>query len=268
MRTGSRRVGGSRHAGPSETEKRRNCRVRPASVLLCSQGRFTTGRHRLAGTPALRGCVCVCRIAPYPRIPQMVALVLSVALALVPHGGRPPGHLPAQGLVIPGVSFAGVRIGDTSSASGCCWGADYQTCKYCADPTWLYEYQGASRSGPPSASRGKGRRRVLARVARRLADEGACTWATRSRTSTSTTRGPARRAASASTRSPRGRASVDHRVLQRGGRHLRVRDRDPVDDRLPVALSAPAAQRLTCSRIGPFLPVLSNLITASWCGAK
>jgi hypothetical protein len=77
----------------------------------------------------------------------MVALVLSVALALVPQSGARPshpsgGHLPERGLVIPGVSFAGVRIGDSMQRVRHVWGSQFQTCKYCVDPTWLYEYRG------------------------------------------------------------------------------------------------------------------------------
>jgi hypothetical protein len=77
----------------------------------------------------------------------LVALVLSVVLALASHAGAGRGHLPSQGLVVPGVSFAGVRIGDTMQQVQTLWGSGYQTCKYCADPTWLYEYRGAEPLG-------------------------------------------------------------------------------------------------------------------------
>jgi hypothetical protein len=77
----------------------------------------------------------------------MVALVLSVALALAQHSGAARGHLPTQGLVIPGASFAGVRIGDSMQRVRMVWGTDYQLCKYCVDPTWLYEYRGAEPLG-------------------------------------------------------------------------------------------------------------------------
>ena len=73
----------------------------------------------------------------------MVALLLSVVLALASHGGatQAEGHLPTRGLVIPGVSFAGVKIGDTEQRVRAVWGSKYVTCKYCTDTTWLYEYQ-------------------------------------------------------------------------------------------------------------------------------
>jgi hypothetical protein len=77
----------------------------------------------------------------------MVALVLSVALALMPQSGAARGHLPAHGLVVPGLSFAGIRIGDSMQRVRMVWGTDYQLCKYCVDPTWLYEYRGAEPLG-------------------------------------------------------------------------------------------------------------------------
>ena len=79
----------------------------------------------------------------------MVALVLSIALALAPHSGshaaRATGNLPSRGLFIPGVSLAGVKIGDTMTRVKAVWGPRYKTCPYCTDVTWLFEY----RSGEP-----------------------------------------------------------------------------------------------------------------------
>lgn len=81
----------------------------------------------------------------------MVAFVLSAALALFSHTGahsaRAAGHLPIRGLVIPGVSFAGVKIGDTEQRVRQLWGSNFVTCKYCTDATWLYEYQNGEPLG-------------------------------------------------------------------------------------------------------------------------
>ena len=81
----------------------------------------------------------------------MVALVLTAALALFSHSGthaaRLAGHLPIRGVVIPGVSLAGVKIGDTEQRVRRLWGGNYVTCKYCSDPTWLYEYQNGEPLG-------------------------------------------------------------------------------------------------------------------------
>jgi hypothetical protein len=71
----------------------------------------------------------------------MVALVLSAVLALVSHTGQARGQLPAHGTVVPGVSFAGLKLGDTEQQVQRMWGRSYETCKYCTDTTWLYEYQ-------------------------------------------------------------------------------------------------------------------------------
>jgi hypothetical protein len=74
----------------------------------------------------------------------MVAFVLSAALALFAHSGSHAvtrGHLPMKGIVIPGVSLAGVKIGDTEQHVKAVWGPNFVVCKYCSDPTWLYEYQ-------------------------------------------------------------------------------------------------------------------------------
>jgi hypothetical protein len=84
----------------------------------------------------------------------MVAFVLSVTLALFSHSGshhaaaaHSTGHLPVRGIVIPGVSFAGVKIGDTEARVKGVWGSRFVACKYCADETWLYEYQGGEPLG-------------------------------------------------------------------------------------------------------------------------
>jgi hypothetical protein len=73
----------------------------------------------------------------------MVALVLSLALALVTGTGAhsAKGHLPVRGVVIPGVSLAGVKVGDTEQRVKQVWGSNFTTCKYCSDATWLFEYR-------------------------------------------------------------------------------------------------------------------------------
>jgi hypothetical protein len=72
----------------------------------------------------------------------MVAFVVSLALALVSHGGsHATGRLPSHGVIVPGVSFAGVKIGDSPKKVRARWGNRFIQCKYCTDMTWLYEYQ-------------------------------------------------------------------------------------------------------------------------------
>jgi len=71
----------------------------------------------------------------------MVAIVLSLALALLPHSGsHASGRFPTRGIITPGTNFAGIKIGDTQARVKTVWGGNYTTCTYCDDVTWLYEY--------------------------------------------------------------------------------------------------------------------------------
>lgn len=72
----------------------------------------------------------------------MIAFVLSLAVALSSHSGtQAAGHFPTRGLVVPGVSFAGVKLGDTEQRVRARWGNRFSVCSYCTDTTWLYTYQ-------------------------------------------------------------------------------------------------------------------------------
>jgi hypothetical protein len=57
----------------------------------------------------------------------MLALALAVAVAL-----------PGQGLLVPGKSLAGVRLGDTPAAVQARYGGDYRVCPDCRSSTWFY----------------------------------------------------------------------------------------------------------------------------------
>ncbi len=81
----------------------------------------------------------------------MVAFVLSIALALVSHSSahqaRAATHFPSRGVVVPGVSFAGIKLGDTEQRVRAVWGNSFTSCGYCKDTTWLYEYRGGEPLG-------------------------------------------------------------------------------------------------------------------------
>jgi hypothetical protein len=80
----------------------------------------------------------------------MTRLVLAfvLALALVAQAGSvSTGHFPSAGVVVPGVSFAGVKLGYTEQQVRAIWGNNFKTCAYCADTTWLYVYRGAEPLG-------------------------------------------------------------------------------------------------------------------------
>jgi hypothetical protein len=81
----------------------------------------------------------------------MVAFVLSIALALGSHSShhqaRATAHFPIRGVIVPGVSFAGIKLGDTEQRVRALWGSNFDTCGYCKDTTWLYEYRGGEPLG-------------------------------------------------------------------------------------------------------------------------
>ncbi len=77
----------------------------------------------------------------------MLSIVLSLAVALLPHGGATAskeqiatGKLPTRGILVVGKSLAGVRLGQTQAKVQKLWGRNYINCVTlpCKDPTWLY----------------------------------------------------------------------------------------------------------------------------------
>jgi hypothetical protein len=78
----------------------------------------------------------------------MLALVLSVALALLPHHAssqasrRAVSNFPLRGVFVAGQSLAGVKLGYTQARVKALWGSRYTVCNktVCANPTWLYQY--------------------------------------------------------------------------------------------------------------------------------
>jgi hypothetical protein len=71
----------------------------------------------------------------------MLAVVLSAVLALSSHGSAHAAAFPVRGLVVPGKSIGGVKLGETTTAVQAQWGKRYYVCSYCDKLTWLYEYQ-------------------------------------------------------------------------------------------------------------------------------
>src|SRR5439155_9321282 len=49
-------------------------------------------------------------------------------------------RLPAQGVLQPGKSLAGVRLGDTTAAVQQRWGRGYRLCRGCDAQTWFFTY--------------------------------------------------------------------------------------------------------------------------------
>jgi len=84
---------------------------------------------------------------------KKVVAALVVALTCVPvaygAGRANEAGLPAHGVLTPGVSLAGVHIGDTVARVKRLWGANYKICPDCSSPTWFYFY---SRGEPLGAA--------------------------------------------------------------------------------------------------------------------
>jgi hypothetical protein len=49
--------------------------------------------------------------------------------------------LPQHGLVVPGQSFAGLRLGATGIQVQAAWGRRYGVCRDCPRPTWFFTYR-------------------------------------------------------------------------------------------------------------------------------
>jgi hypothetical protein len=60
----------------------------------------------------------------------LAAVLVSVGLAL-----------PQHGVVVPGESFAGLRLGATGAGVRAAWGTRFGRCRSCAGPTWYFTYK-------------------------------------------------------------------------------------------------------------------------------
>jgi hypothetical protein len=49
--------------------------------------------------------------------------------------------LPSHGVVVPGQSFAGLRLGASPARVSAAWGARHGRCRDCAEPTWYFTFQ-------------------------------------------------------------------------------------------------------------------------------
>lgn len=79
-----------------------------------------------------------------------VALVLALALPgshAAPATPVATAALPAKGVLAPGQSLGGVRLGDTVAVVKRRWGSRYELCRVCARTTWMYTYRTGRLSG-------------------------------------------------------------------------------------------------------------------------
>jgi hypothetical protein len=60
---------------------------------------------------------------------MVAAALAALALALPPHA-----------VVVPGKSFAGIRLGATQAQVRAAWGRRFGRCRGCSQPTWYFTY--------------------------------------------------------------------------------------------------------------------------------
>jgi hypothetical protein len=91
------------------------------------------------------------RLAATPLKKALATLVVALVCVPVGQGAfrASDAGLPAHGVLTPGVSLAGVHIGDTVAKVKRVWGSNYKICPSCKAPTWFYLY---SRGEPLGAA--------------------------------------------------------------------------------------------------------------------
>jgi hypothetical protein len=69
---------------------------------------------------------------------------LALALALAASSSPASARLPKHGVLVPGKSLAGVRLGTTGIAVRARLGSDYWICDQCSETTWYFTYEHAT----------------------------------------------------------------------------------------------------------------------------
>jgi len=73
-----------------------------------------------------------------------LALVAALVFVPISQGGAAAhraSDLPAHGVLAPGISLAGVHIGDTTAKVKSVWGKNYKLCPDCKGTYWYYIYK-------------------------------------------------------------------------------------------------------------------------------
>ena len=68
---------------------------------------------------------------------RTILALLVVAVAAPAAAALPPRH----GVLAPGHSLGGLRLGMTPAQVRAAWGSDFGRCRGCAQPTWYYTYR-------------------------------------------------------------------------------------------------------------------------------
>ncbi len=81
-------------------------------------------------------------------------LTLAVAFALTiaapqaaPAASEAAAAMPAKGVLAPGKSLGGIKLGDTVATVKKRWGSRYADCTICRRTTWMYTYRTGRLSG-------------------------------------------------------------------------------------------------------------------------
>lgn len=79
----------------------------------------------------------------------LAATAVSALLLAAPVSAAPP----RAGIVVPGVSLGGLRLGMTPVQVRSAWGSGYGTCRGCSAPTWYFTYRIFTQQGAGVAFR-------------------------------------------------------------------------------------------------------------------
>ena len=74
------------------------------------------------------------------RTPAVCALLVATVVCVVPPAGT-GATLPNPGLLVPGQSLGGVRLGMTGAQVRAQWGTAYGRCRSCARERWYFNYR-------------------------------------------------------------------------------------------------------------------------------
>jgi hypothetical protein len=94
----------------------------------------------------------VSHVRKYVRVRALAATTLAALLLAAPASATPP-H---AGVLVPGASLGGLRLGMTPAQVRSAWGSGYGRCRGCAAPTWYFTYRPFTKQGAGVAFR-KGR---------------------------------------------------------------------------------------------------------------
>jgi hypothetical protein len=82
------------------------------------------------------------------------ALALTLLVSSPATAGATTAGLPARGVLVPGQSLGGVRLGETPAQVRARWGSRYTRCSVCTGTTWLYTYPSGGPRGAAVTFRG------------------------------------------------------------------------------------------------------------------